>query len=313
MTPSPFTGEALDGQARGDGIQSFGGTWQVVAADASSGVAAPVAAPIAPHPVSLPGRVVRAVQAGPLAARTAVLVRRAAPAGTRHFGLRPAGWIVGVACGVATYAALAYGLSRLPADRLGPANWVTLARATLAGAVAALIADSFARPEPVTLLVALTALALALDAVDGWVARRTRTTGTLGAHFDAEVDAFLILILSVYVGRSIGAWVLAIGAARYVFLAAGWPLPWMRAQLPPRYWRKFVAATQGIVLAVVAAGVLPRTVNQAVLVASLALLAESFGHDLWWLWNRRHGTQLLAAADDPGRRRVRRTVGAALT
>ena len=50
---------------------------------------------------------------------------------------------------------------------------------------------------------------------------------------------------------------LAIGAARYVFLAAGWPLQWMRAPLPPRYWRKVVAATQGIVLTVAAAGVLP--------------------------------------------------------
>ena len=40
-----------------------------------------------------------------------------------------------------------------------------------------------------------------------------------------------------------GAWVLAIGAARYAFLAATWPLLWMRAQLPPRLWRKTVAAT----------------------------------------------------------------------
>ena len=36
---------------------------------------------------------------------------------------------------------------------------------------------------------------------------------------------------------------LAIGAARYAFLAAGWSLPWMREPLPPRYWRKVVAVT----------------------------------------------------------------------
>ena len=36
------------------------------------------------------------------------------------------------------------------------------------------------RPAPVTLLVSLAAVALVLDAVDGWVARRTRTTATLG-------------------------------------------------------------------------------------------------------------------------------------
>jgi phosphatidylglycerophosphate synthase len=282
----------------------------------------------------------RAAQAGPVAGLTAQVLLLAALAGTRDFGLRPAGWIVGVACGVATYVALAYGLSRHRADRLGPADWVTLARATLAGGVAALVADSFGRPEPVTLLVSLTVVALALDAVDGWVARRTRTMGTLGAHFDAEVDAFLILVLSVYVARSIGAWVLAIGAARYAFLAAGWPLPWMRAQLPPRYWRKFVAATQGIVLTFAVAGVLSRRVTEAALIVAFTALAESFGRDVWWLWSRRHATQLLTAAvaepplgvrppppigppatrtsprataDDSGRRRVRRIVGAALT
>ena len=127
-----------------------------------------------------------------------------------------------------TNAALARGLSRYRCDRLGPADWVTLARATLAVGVAALVADSFEQPAPVALLVTLAAVALVLDAVDGWVARRTGTASPLGAHFDGEVDAFLILVLSVYVARSAGAWVLAIGAARYAFLAAGWLLPWMR-------------------------------------------------------------------------------------
>ena len=118
-------------------------------------------------------------------------------------------------------AALARGLSRHHSDRLGPADWVTLARATLAVGVAALTADSFDQPAPVTMLVTLSVVALALDWVDGWVARRNGTT-SLGARFDGEVDAFLILVLSVYVARSAGAWVLAIGAARYAFLAAGW-------------------------------------------------------------------------------------------
>ena len=134
----------------------------------------------------------------------------------------------------------------------------------------------------VALLVSLTAVALVLDAVDGWVARRT-TAGALGAQFDGEVDAFLILVLSVYVAPMAGAWVLAIGAARYAFLAAGWALPWMREPLPPRFWRKTVAAMQGIVLAVAAADVLPRAVTQAALAVALVLLAESFGRDVWWL------------------------------
>jgi phosphatidylglycerophosphate synthase len=169
-----------------------------------------------------------------------------------------------------------------------PASWVTLARATLAVGVAALAVDSFTHDTPVALLVTLAAIALGLDAVDGWVARRTGTATALGARFDGEVDAFLILALSVYVAPAYGAWVLAIGAARYLFLAGEWLLPWMCAPLPPRRWRKLVAATQGVVLTVAAAGILPRALTQALLAAALVLLAASMGQCVWWLWRRRH-------------------------
>jgi phosphatidylglycerophosphate synthase len=165
---------------------------------------------------------------------------------------------------------------------------VTLTRATLAGAVAALTADSFARPAPVRTLVALTVVALTLDAVDGWVARRTHTESTLGGLFDGEVDAFLILVLSVYVARSAGPWVLAIGLARYGFLAAGWLLPWMRRTLSKRYWRKVVTATVGVALTFAVSDVLPRFLTNAILAVALGLIAESFGRDVGWLWRRRH-------------------------
>ena len=201
-------------------------------------------------------------------------------------GLDASGWVVGMSCGAVISLGLSRGRSHFGADRLTPADWVTLARAALATVVAALVADSFAHPVPVRTLVSLAAAALVLDAIDGWVARRT-TIGSLGARFDAEVDAFLILVLSVYVARSVGVWVLLIGAARYVFLAGGWLLPWMREPLASRYWRKVVAATQGIVLTVAAAQALPSVVNRAALVCALILLTESFGRDVRWLRLRR--------------------------
>jgi phosphatidylglycerophosphate synthase len=172
-------------------------------------------------------------------------------------------------------------------DRLGPADWVTLTRAALTAGLAGLVADSFIRPVPVALLVSLAAVALVLDGVDGQVARRTGTTSARGERLDGEVDAFLIAVLSVYVARLFGAWVLAIGAARYAFLAAGYVLPWLRAPLPRRYWRKVVCATQGIVLTIVAAQVLPPALAEAALGVALVLLAESFGRDVWWLWSHR--------------------------
>jgi phosphatidylglycerophosphate synthase len=201
-------------------------------------------------------------------------------------GLGAVGWIVGILCALTMAAALARGLD--PGERLGPASWVTLARATLVVVVAALAADSFTHDTPVALLVTLAAVALALDLADGWVARRTGTASALGARFDGEVDALLILAISVYVAPEYGAWVLAIGIARYVFLAGELLLPWMRAPLPPRRWRRIVAAMQGVVLTVAAAEVLPRALTQALLVAALALLAASMGECVWWLWRRRH-------------------------
>lgn len=224
------------------------------------------------------------VQNGPgtwLIAQVALL---AALAGT--VGLGGFGWAAGITCAIIIDAGLAYGLVRSGADGLGPADLVTLTRATLACGVAALTADALGRPPAVGTLVALTVVALVLDSVDGAVARRTGTASPLGASFDMEVDAFLILVLSVYVSRSTGAWVLAIGAARYAFLGASRLLPWMRRSLPPRYWRKVVAATQGVVLACAAADVLPHFLTGAAIVASLVLLTESFGRDVMWL--RRH-------------------------
>jgi phosphatidylglycerophosphate synthase len=228
----------------------------------------------------------RASQTGPATGLIAQVLLLNVLAGTA--GLGAAGWIVGSACALTMATALARGLARCPGERLGPASWVTLARATLAVGVAALAADSFTHDTPVALLVTFAAVALALDAVDGWVARRTGMATALGARFDGEVDAFLILALSVYVAPACGAWVLAIGAARYLFLAGEWLLPWMRAPLPPRRWRKAVAATQGVVLTVAAAGVLPLALTQALLVAALALLTASMGQCVWWLWRRRH-------------------------
>jgi phosphatidylglycerophosphate synthase len=224
-------------------------------------------------------------QLGPLAGLGGTLVLLAVLAQT--VGLGGAGWFVGIVCGLALNLALARALWRDPSARLGPAGWVTLVRATLAVGVAALTAASFERDVAVATLVALASVALALDFVDGWLARRTATESALGAKLDGEVDAFLILALSIEVAPTAGAWVLAIGLARYGFLAAGWVLPWLREPLPRRDWRKTVTASQGVALVIAASGVVPLTASRILLAIALAMLVESFGRDVWWLWQHR--------------------------
>ncbi|MDG4765705.1 CDP-alcohol phosphatidyltransferase family protein [Solwaraspora sp. WMMD406] len=202
-------------------------------------------------------------------------------------GLGVAGWLAALAYGVATWALLTRALQRSDVAGWGPADTVTLARGTLVGVVTALVADSFFDPVPVALLVALAAVALAMDGVDGQVARRTGTSSRLGARFDMETDSALVLVLSVFVAVSVGWWVLAIGAFRYVFAAAARAWPWLRAPLPPRYGRKVVAAAQGIALVVASAGVFPVGWTAVGLAAALATLIWSFGRDVHWLWRTR--------------------------
>jgi phosphatidylglycerophosphate synthase len=200
-------------------------------------------------------------------------------------GLSAAGWATGTVYAVGTWLLLGRALRRSGRTFLGPANQVTLARATLVGGVAALAADWLAgHAAPVAVFVTLAAVALALDAVDGQVARRTGSTSALGARFDMEVDAILILVLSAVVAQSLGAWVLAIGAFRYAFVVATWVLPWLRATLPHRASRKTVAAIQGVVLAVASSGLLPYALVMAVVGTALALLVWSFTRDVAWLW-----------------------------
>ncbi|MEJ2852634.1 MULTISPECIES: CDP-alcohol phosphatidyltransferase family protein [unclassified Saccharothrix] len=197
-------------------------------------------------------------------------------------GLGLPGWLAGLAYGLATWALLGAAMARAGVRALGPADRVTLARGLLVGGVTALVAD---RAAATVVVVVLASVALALDFVDGRVARRTGTASPLGARFDMEVDAFLILVLSVHAALAFGPWALAIGAMRYVFVAASWVAPWLRGELPPSFARKAVAAGQGVLLVVAVAGVVPFA---AVLVAvALAALVWSFGRDVRWLWRNR--------------------------
>ena len=227
----------------------------------------------------------RTVQTGPvigLIGQLAVLTVLAATV-----GLGPVGWLVGTGCGLVTAAGLIYGLTRSDSAALGAANRVTLTRATLVGGVTALVADALVGPAHVGAMVGLAVVALVLDGVDGWVARRTGTVSALGARFDMEVDAFLILVLSVYVAGIVGPWVLAIGAARYAAWAAGRMVRWLRRPVPPRYWRKPVAAIQGIVLTAAVVAQTPGVGIHLAIIVAMLLLTESFGRDVIWQWRQR--------------------------
>lgn len=227
---------------------------------------------------------VRAPLAPCLAVGAAVLV-----AGLALVGVGGLGWVTGLACGAVLAWQVHRGVVLAGRRVLLPADLITLFRANLACIVAALAAEVLAGEPRSLLLAAIAAVALALDSVDGRVARRTATATRFGGRFDGEADAFLILVLSVAAAPWAGWWVLSAGLVRYVFGAVGWLVPWLRADLPFRYWRKVVTAVTGIALTLTASGLGPRPVAVGSALVAVALLVESFGRDVVWLWRHRCG------------------------
>lgn len=172
-----------------------------------------------------------------------------------------------------------------PLPRFGAANGVTLLRVGIAALTAGLIGRAALSPGLVWALVVLAGVALVLDGVDGWLARRGGWQTPFGARFDMEVDAAFILILAILVHQigKAGGWVLLSGALRYGFVALGYVLPWLRQPLPPRRWRQAVCVIQTAVLALclVPSWLPPWTTGLAA--SALALLVLSFTVDTVWL------------------------------
>jgi phosphatidylglycerophosphate synthase len=236
-------------------------------------------------------RTTRAGLATALVAQTALL---AVLAGAT--GLRVPGVLAGLAYAGAGTALVHHGMRRTGRTALGPADLVTLARAVLVGGVLALVAEATAP----AVMAALAGVALVLDGVDGRVARRTGTVSDFGARFDVEVDSVLVLVLSVAAAEVLGGWVVLLGLPYYLLLAARRAWPWLRRPTPPRRWCKVVAVVQGVVLTAVAADVLPAAAAIAALATVAALLVESFGREVAWLWRAERGAPETAVLERAG-------------
>ena len=129
---------------------------------------------------------------------------------------------------------------------------------------------------------------MGLDGVDGWLARRHRIASDFGARFDMEVDALLILALSVLAWRfeKAGVWVIASGAMRYAFVAAGLRWRWLHAPLPPSLRRKTVCVVQLAALTLILFPAVAPPLTTAIAATALAMLTCSFLVDTLWLWRR---------------------------
>jgi phosphatidylglycerophosphate synthase len=170
-------------------------------------------------------------------------------------------------------------------DTLAPADWVTGVRALIVALVAGLVGEAGGM-RIVAAATAGGATAAALDGVDGWLARRAGAPTAFGARFDMEVDALLILVLSILCWQfgKAGAWVLASGLMRYGFVAAGAVWPWMMRPLPPSVRRKAMCVVQVVGLIVALAPVIPPPLSGWTAGLALTALSYSFLVDTLWLY-----------------------------
>ncbi len=240
-------------------------------------------------------------------ARSAITNGLAGLALTLSLGLVIAG-VLGLSPFYIAKALAAYGLMLLilvrflplhwPRVRLGPANQVTLLRGVLTSLLIALAGEGVSggmmagMGEGVGLAwtaLALALMATALDGVDGYLARRRGWSSPLGARFDMEVDALLVagLALLLWTLDRAGPWVLAAGAMRYLFVAAGAFWPWLCQPLPPSRRRQAICVVQVLTLALALAPILPAAWAGALVATGLGLLCYSFAVDMAWLARRR--------------------------
>jgi phosphatidylglycerophosphate synthase len=176
---------------------------------------------------------------------------------------------------------LALASHHLLSRTFGVANGITLVRGALTLLLAALIGVD-ANDAIGWVVVAIAVVAVALDGVDGWFARSRNEASAFGARFDMETDALLILVLAALVWQhgKAGVWILVAGLLRYLFVGAGWLLPWLAAALPPSRRRQTVCVVQIVSLIGALVPLVTQPTSAALALAGLIVLIWSFAVDV---------------------------------
>jgi phosphatidylglycerophosphate synthase len=169
---------------------------------------------------------------------------------------------------------------------LGLCNLVTLLRLVLVGVLFAALVSGL---PPRCAIFGLALVALSLDGVDGYLARRQNLTSTFGARFDMETDAVFALVLALLALNqgTAGALVLVLALPSYLFFLAKFVFPWLDNTLPDLFSRKAVCVAQLGVLIGLQLPFLKAHQLDMFIVAVAAALVWSFGRDIAWLWKRR--------------------------
>ncbi|MBZ9655453.1 CDP-alcohol phosphatidyltransferase family protein [Phyllobacterium lublinensis] len=184
-------------------------------------------------------------------------------------------------------------LKGYPHQRFGPANTITALRGGLTCLMAGFLVETEWLIDPTMTswiwgVVAGSLLALCLDGLDGYLARRFEMTSEFGARYDMEVDAALILCLSllIYAMAKADWWVIFIGAMRYLFVAAQFFDSRLKRPLQPSLRRKAICVLQMVALCTILLPTVNPPVSTSIAAWALLALVCSFGSDAYSLMRR---------------------------
>lgn|GEM_PF-579300 len=191
-------------------------------------------------------------------------------------------------------------------ESFGYANTVTTARAVAATILAGFIpiASQISSTGWLWAITITATVALCLDGVDGYLARKYKSCSAFGARFDMETDAFLALVITLFLWQSekTGIWVLGMGLMRYVFIGAALWFAALRAELYPSMRRKSVCVIQVGALCLMLCPWLSPFQAASVGLLALACLVYSFAIDVFWLF-RTHAAVVAQQQKQPGQAR----------
>ena len=169
-------------------------------------------------------------------------------------------------------------------DSLGIATAATLTRGLIIAAVAGFIVLPTPMGHTAWFPAGLYVVAVALDRLDGRLARRYGETTVLGAKLDGEFDGLSLLVAGLLgtVYGTLPPWYLAVGLARPAFVVGGW-LHRRRGgsvgSIPPSAVRRPLAGVQMLVCSVALVPIVPSTVSIALATVAMIPFVGVFVRD----------------------------------
>lgn len=124
--------------------------------------------------------------------------------------------------------------------------------------------------------------AIAMDGLDGYLARKFNQASDLGSLFDMTTDAYLVLILSFLLVKyyEVPYLILGIGYLHYGYTLLLYTLNWQQLVIPKNPIGKYVAAF--LFISLLSPFILPSSFYLPILYGSSSLTASSFILSFWY-------------------------------